>query len=51
MRTFNKASFEEQAKQFIKSWTRLLSRGKFQEAIDWLDRIENEDNEYVWTEK
>lgn len=49
MRIFNKSQFKEQAKQFIKEWTKLLSEGEFQEALDLLDQGQNDECNYFWT--
>ncbi|GAB3532972.1 hypothetical protein GCM10027443_17550 [Pontibacter brevis] len=51
MRIFENDLFKEQATKFIKDWTRLLSEGKFQEAIDLLDHSVNEKSDLVWTKE
>ena len=38
MITIPKSQFKDSARQFIKTWTQLLSSGKFQEAADLLDQ-------------
>jgi hypothetical protein len=51
MRIFNNDFFIEQATKFIKDWTKLLSEGKFQEAIDFLDQTANDKDNFVWTKE
>ena len=51
MRIFKKSHFKEESKQFIKEWIRLLSRDKFQEALDLLDQPPNEENDFFWTKE
>ena len=49
MRAFEESKFEEQATLFVKEWTKLLSEGKFQEALDLLDIPKKEDCDFEWT--
>ena len=38
MITIPKSQYKDSARQFIKTWTQLLSSGNFQEAVDSLDQ-------------
>lgn len=51
MRIFDKDFFTEQATKFIKDWTKLLSEGKFQEALNMLDQPVNDKGNFVWTKE
>ncbi|MFB9865497.1 DUF7668 domain-containing protein [Rufibacter immobilis] len=49
MRIFKKGNFHEEAKLFIKEWIQLLSKDKFQEALNLLDQLPKEDGEFYWS--
>lgn len=51
MRIFSKDLFTEQVTKFIKDWTKLLSEGKYQEALDLLDQSANNKDNFVWTKE